>query len=286
MKGNLMRLLLAIAVASLSACALPAGPYSNTRWGFASRFPYSINEKSGPGEGITVSAANDADTIAYMLSVFPISGATLARKGPDRALEDAVRGAVDNVHGTLLSKRDITLAGFPGKQFEIVAKGMLAECRLYLVGERMYLPMVIAAHDVSLPMTVDAFHAAFTLIDPPAAAPAQAAAPAPKVVAQFIFDNERLEHPNPHLPREWLLAHPDAERVSALYRICVGTDGHIDKILVMRGIDGADDAIIEQVTRTWRYRPQPVPICSPRAFTFVISPPTVAPAPDEAAPQP
>ena len=108
-----MRLFLAIAVASLSACALPAGPYSNTRWGFASTFPYSINEKSDPGDGITVSAANDADTIAYMLSVFPISGATLARKGPDRALEDAVRGAVDNVHGALLSKRDITFAGFP-----------------------------------------------------------------------------------------------------------------------------------------------------------------------------
>jgi hypothetical protein len=56
---------------------------------------------------------------------------------------------------------------------------MLAECRIYLVGERMYLPMVVAARGVSLPMTVDAFHAAFKLIDPPAAPPPPAAAPAP-----------------------------------------------------------------------------------------------------------
>ncbi len=138
--------------------------YENTKWGFSAIFPYAIKESDGENGGITVSSANAEDTIAYMLSVFPLADEVLKRKAKDKILEDAVQGAVDNVKGTLLSKTVISIDGFPGRQFDIKSDQFIAKCRIYLVGNRMYLPMVIANPALKLPIESNDFHANFKLI--------------------------------------------------------------------------------------------------------------------------
>jgi hypothetical protein len=156
-------LALVLAAPALADESTSVKPYSNATWGFSAIFPYAIKEQPGENGGITISSANAEDTIAYMLSVFPIADEVLKVKAKDKILEDAVKGAVDNVKGTLLLKTNIQISGFPGKQFDIKSDQFVAKCRIYLVGNRMYLPMVIAAPSLNLPITAEAFHAAFKL---------------------------------------------------------------------------------------------------------------------------
>ena len=156
---------LALVLAAPALAEESVKTYSNVQWGFSASFPYTIKESPGENGGITISAANPEDTIAYMLSVFPIADEVLRLKKQDKILEDAVKGAVDNVNGTLLSKSDIKIDGFPGKQFDIKSDQFVAKCRIYLVGKRMYLPMVIATPTLTLPLPLssEAFHASFKL---------------------------------------------------------------------------------------------------------------------------
>jgi hypothetical protein len=138
--------------------------YENKEWNFSAIFPYTIKESPGENGGLTVSAANPEDTIAYMLSVFPLADEVLKRKSQDKILEDAVQGAVDNVKGTLLSKSVISIDGYPGRQFDIKSDQFIAKCRIYLVKNRMYLPMVIANPSLKLPIESNDFHANFKLL--------------------------------------------------------------------------------------------------------------------------
>ncbi len=87
-----------------------------------------------------------------------------------------------------------------------------------------------------------------------------------KKVASFVFDKERLRSPDPHLPSTFKAA-PGA-RLKGIYQICVGTDGKINKISVVQSLSGADQAVMEQLQSTWLYKPQPVPVCTTRAFVF------------------
>ncbi len=100
---------------------------------------------------------------------------------------------------------------------------------------------------------------------PPPAAPK----PAPKVVASFVFDRERITFPDPHLPEDFMQKHPH-ETLRGLYRICVGTDGRITKMTTEKSISGVDGAIIQQVQSAWLYKPQPVDVCTLRQFEFRI----------------
>ena len=157
------RLWLPLLLLPLLAAADEAKPYKNATWGFSAVFPYSVKESPGENGGITISSSNAEDTIAYMISVFPLADEVLKRKGQDKILEDAVQGAVTNVKGTLLSKTNIKIDGFPGRQFDVKSEQFVAKCRIYLVGNRMYLPMVIAGPGLPLPIEASAFHAQFKL---------------------------------------------------------------------------------------------------------------------------
>ena len=159
-----MRTLAALAIVCLVGCAEVA-PYSNARWGFATSFPYSVKEKERGG-GLALTSSNPSDTISYLVSVLPLDDATL-KQGPARILADAIDATLRETGGKLISTSDVTLDGFSGKQFEIRTDGMIATCRLYLVGDRLYLPMLIAAAYATPPMDAATFLAAFKLLDPP-----------------------------------------------------------------------------------------------------------------------
>jgi hypothetical protein len=87
-----------------------------------------------------------------------------------------------------------------------------------------------------------------------------------KRVASFVFDRERVASPDPHLPDA---AKPrPGTKLKGTYLICVGTDGKVNKVTVVQSIAGADQAIQDHLKSTWLYKPQPVPVCSPRTFIF------------------
>jgi protein TonB len=98
----------------------------------------------------------------------------------------------------------------------------------------------------------------------------EAPKPPPKMVASFVFDKERLSYPEPHLPESFKQQHPH-EKLSGLYRICVGTDGHITKMTTEKSISGVDRDIIQQVQGGWIYKPQPIDVCMVRQFVFLIN---------------
>jgi hypothetical protein len=90
-----------------------------------------------------------------------------------------------------------------------------------------------------------------------------------KRVASFVFDRDRVASPDPHLP-DTVRSRPGM-KVKGTYLICVGTDGKVTKVTVVQSIAGADQAIQDHLKSTWVYKPQPVPVCSPRTFIFEIN---------------
>lgn len=105
---------------------------------------------------------------------------------------------------------------------------------------------------------------------PPTAAPPPPPPAPPKMVPSFVFDKQRLSSPDPRLSDPYKDRHPK-QSVTATYRICVGPDGRITEVSVIRGLGGTeDDHVIRQLRATWRYKPQPLPVCSVRNFVFNI----------------
>jgi hypothetical protein len=57
--------------------------------------------------------------------------------------------------------------------------------------------------------------------------------------------------------------------VMGAYKMCIGLDGSISDVDVVTSIAGADDSIVE-VLRTWRYKPQQIPVCFIQNLQFVF----------------
>lgn len=83
------------------------------------------------------------------------------------------------------------------------------------------------------------------------------------------LDSERLLHPDPHLPEEFVTNHPRQTFV-AVYRLCVQKNGSISRVTPMEGIADIDDAVVRQLKASWLYRPRAFPICFARRFVFMI----------------
>ena len=112
--------------------------------------------------------------------------------------------------------------------------------------------------------------------EPPGTLRESAAAPAvlptkPKVVPAILIQRERLAGHDPHLPND-VKALYAGRIVTGSYNVCIGQNGLIDSVLPVRGIDHADELIMQTV-RQWRYRPQPIPICFIQFFEFHVAAP-------------
>ena len=79
-----------------------------------------------------------------------------------------------------------------------------------------------------------------------------------------------LSHPDPHLPDEFKASHPQ-QTVKGIYKVCIGTDGHISDVTPMTSIPTMDVTIINQIKSSWTYKPQPVPICTASVVVFKIN---------------
>lgn len=93
---------------------------------------------------------NDVDNnIVYMImsTDYPESSgiSSDAKERIPTMFRNAVDGGVKNVNGKLLSEKDITLKGFPGRQYKLAfqeGEGIISG-RFYLVKNRMYMVQAI-----------------------------------------------------------------------------------------------------------------------------------------------
>jgi protein TonB len=105
---------------------------------------------------------------------------------------------------------------------------------------------------------------------PTAAPPPPPPAPvAPKMVPSFVFDQQRIASPNPHLPSDFISRHPK-QTINTTYRICVNTAGQVTEVTPVRGMNGVDETVESTVRTSWRWKPQPLPVCTIRNFQFQI----------------
>ncbi|MFO0577409.1 MAG: hypothetical protein U1A78_25670 [Polyangia bacterium] len=82
------------------------------------------------------------------------------------------------------------------------------------------------------------------------------------------MQKQAIFRPNPHLPDD-VKRGLTGTSVTGSYKLCISQDGSIGSVAIVRSIPGADDAIIATL-RTWRYQPQPEPICFFQFLEFVM----------------
>ena len=97
--------------------------------------------------------------------------------------------------------------------------------------------------------------------------------PAPvkaKNVPPHIFDSEKLSGEMPHLPDIVKIQRKGTGDAIFMAKVCVDQGGRVNQVSIMQGIPGADNDIMGTL-RTWKFKPQPVPICSLFRIVFTIN---------------
>jgi hypothetical protein len=141
----------------------PAAPvaiwktYSYPADGFSALFPsepveqkQSVPTSAGNIELRTYIAASGA--VALYVGACDY-GAAAGSSDPDAVLEGAKNGAVNNVHGHLITSKKVTLGIYPGIAFEADAEGAHLFGRIYLVGNILYQAFVAGPSDQPFPDT-------------------------------------------------------------------------------------------------------------------------------------
>lgn len=82
----------------------------------------------------------------------------------------------------------------------------------------------------------------------------------PKNVPAFVIQRDMLQQTPLRLPEVFKQAHR-GERFTGMYKVCVGGDGHVYEVGVVKSVPGADDAIVAGIQEGWLYKPQQVPVC-------------------------
>lgn len=83
----------------------------------------------------------------------------------------------------------------------------------------------------------------------------------PKNVPPLTFDQNALYKPDPHLPDIIKIQRKGTGDAIWMGKVCVDQSGRVNQISMMQSIPGADASIMGTM-RTWKFKPQPVPICT------------------------
>ncbi len=87
------------------------------------------------------------------------------------------------------------------------------------------------------------------------------AAPAkPKNVPAFVIQRDMLQQTPLRLPEVFKQAHRGAQ-LTGMYKVCVGIDGRVYEVGVVKSVPGADEAIVAGIREGWLYKAQQVPVC-------------------------
>jgi protein TonB len=91
----------------------------------------------------------------------------------------------------------------------------------------------------------------------------------PKNVPPHQLEQAKLAGEMPHLPDIVKIQRKGTGLAISMVKVCVDQSGSVNQVSIIQGIPGADASIISAV-RAWRYKPQPIPICSMVKFEFQI----------------
>lgn len=84
--------------------------------------------------------------------------------------------------------------------------------------------------------------------------------PKAKTVPPFVIARDIIRQPPPRLSEVFKQAHRGQNLVGT-YRVCVGLDGHVYEVTVIKPVPGADEDIIDGIKNEWLYKEQEVPKC-------------------------
>ena len=134
-----------------SAPAVPASdwkPYIYRNDGFSASFPSppTIEKQNVSSSGGTfeLRTYETDDSATALIAAVCDYGATAASKDPDVVLDDAQKGAINNIKGQLVSGKKIALGANHGVEFEADSDSAHVTARIYLVGSVLY-QMIVAS---------------------------------------------------------------------------------------------------------------------------------------------
>lgn len=111
----------------------------------------------------------------------------------------------------------------------------------------------------------DSTSVAATTSTPPSAPPQ----PLPEVVPALMITQSKVSTgDDPHLPEAVKVLHPCDDLVGT-YRVCIEPSGTVGSVEVLQSIAGADTELAATL-RTWRFKPQPKPVCFWQTFVFHV----------------
>ena len=91
----------------------------------------------------------------------------------------------------------------------------------------------------------------------------------PKNVAPHMLEQQKLAGDMPHLPDIVKIQRKGTGLAISMVKVCIDQGGNVNQVSIIQGIPGADQAIMSTI-RGWKYKPQPIPICSMVKFEFQI----------------
>jgi protein TonB len=94
--------------------------------------------------------------------------------------------------------------------------------------------------------------------------------PKAKNVPPHVLDTEKISGDTPHLPDIVTIQRKGTGDAIFMAKVCVDQSGHVNQVSVIQGIPGADSSIMNTL-RTWRFKPQAIPICSMLRFVYTIN---------------
>ncbi len=92
----------------------------------------------------------------------------------------------------------------------------------------------------------------------------------PKNVPAHMLEQQKISGDMPHLPDIVKIQRKGTGEAVAMVKVCIDQGGRVNQVSILQGIPGADNDIMSTV-RGWKYKPQPIPICSMVRFEFQIN---------------
>lgn len=140
-------------------------PYTSAALGFTATFPFEAHEALDPDGGGSA-AAVDPQGIMYMVGSTPSRPDVGKSKSPKQQLDDGLDGALQKVHGTLASQKDVKLGSYVGREAEINLQGAHATFRAFVVGPRLVMIGVVVKDGVTAPMPAADFFKSLKIAKP------------------------------------------------------------------------------------------------------------------------
>jgi periplasmic protein TonB len=94
--------------------------------------------------------------------------------------------------------------------------------------------------------------------------------PKAKNVPPHQLEQQKISGDLPHLPDIVKIQRKGTGEAVAMVKICIDQGGRVNQVSIIQGIPGADSEILSTV-RSWKYKPQAIPICSMVKFEFSIN---------------